>query len=58
MLKEKLLNTMNNKRITSDKFYEASSQIITNKVYKIKSTVLKSWFELYKEISTQRIKVI
>lgn len=56
-LKDKLLNTMSNKRITNDKYYEVSSKIITTQIYKVKSSAFKAWFELYKEKSSKRMKV-
>jgi hypothetical protein len=57
-LKTKLINTLYNKCLTSEKHYDISFQLATNKIYKLKSKVLKTWFELYRKTLSERIKVM
>lgn len=56
-LTQKLFNTINNLRITSDKDYDASSKIMTKQIYKIKSQTLKGWNEVFKKVQSERVKV-
>jgi hypothetical protein len=54
---QKLFNTMSNTRITSDRDYDASSKIVTKRIYKVKSQVLKGWREVFKRVRSERLKV-
>lgn len=56
-LVQKLFNTINNFRITSDKDYDISSKIVTKQIYKIKSQALKGWNEVFKKVHSERLKV-
>ena len=56
-LKTKLLNSLYNKSLTSELHYDLSLSILNKQVYKIKSTVLSAWHQIFEKSRSERAMV-
>ena len=48
---------MHNAHITSERDYDLGNQIVTKRIYKVKSTVLSEWHKLFVQVHVERTKV-